>query len=44
MKTLKSSGIDDRVKFLREAAIMGQFKHRNVVGLLGVVVTGNPVR
>ena len=27
----------DRVKFLREAAIMGQFKHNNVVQLHGVV-------
>ena len=27
----------DRVKFLREAAIMGQFKHDNVVQLHGVV-------
>ena len=27
----------DRVKFLREAAIMGQFQHNNVVQLHGVV-------
>ena len=34
----------DRSKFLREAAIMGQFKHRNVVELYGVVADGTPVR
>ena len=28
----------DRVKFLREAAIMGQFVHYNVVQLHGVVI------
>ena len=38
MKTLNSQCSEsDRVKFLREAAIMGQFKHNNVVQLHGVV-------
>ena len=38
MKTLNSQCSEsDRVKFLREAAIMGQFIHNNVVQLHGVV-------
>ena len=38
VKTLNSQCSEsDRVKFLREAAIMGQFKHNNVVQLHGVV-------
>ena len=38
MKTLNSeSSESDRVKFLREAAIMGQFQHNNIVQLHGVV-------
>ena len=44
VKTLKEgSGEEDRVKFLQEAAIMGQFKHPNVVTMYGVVTTGEPV-
>ena len=44
VKTLKEgSGEEDRVKFLQEAAIMGQFKHPNVVTLYGVVSKGEPV-
>ena len=39
VKTLNSQCSEsDRVKFLREAAIMGQFKHKNVVRLHGVVL------
>ena len=38
VKTLNSQCSEsDRVKFLREAAIMGQFVHDNVVQLHGVV-------
>ena len=38
VKTLNSKcSQSDRVKFLREAAIMGQFQHNNVVQLHGVV-------
>ena len=38
IKTLKSSAEEsDRVKFLQEGAIMGQFKHPNVVRLHGIV-------
>ena len=38
VKTLNSQCSEsDRVKFLREAAIMGQFLHNNVVQMHGVV-------
>ena len=44
VKTLKEgSGEEDRVKFLQEAAIMGQFKHPNVVEMYGVVTAEEPV-
>jgi len=33
----------DKVKLLQEAAIMGQFRHPNVVRLLGVVSEGDAV-
>ncbi len=38
-----NSGDEQRVKFLQEAAIMGQFIHPNVVNLMGVVTVGEPV-
>ena len=34
----------EKVKFLREAAIMGQFRHPHVIKLHGVVTMGEPVR
>ena len=44
VKTLKEgSAENDRVKFLQEAAINGQFSHPNVVKLHGVVTVGEPV-
>ena len=44
VKTLnKGSKEQDRIKFLQEAAIMGQFKHSNVVTLYGVVTEGELV-
>ena len=44
MKTLKpDSPEEEKVKFLQEAAIMGQFSHPNVVKLYGVVTVGEPV-
>ena len=33
----------DTVRFLQEAAINGQFRHPNIVQLLGVVTVGKPV-
>ncbi len=37
VKTLNSdASMTDRIKFLQEAAIMGQFRHPNVVALYGV--------
>ena len=44
IKTLNdNTSEDERVKFLQEAAIMGQFHHPNVVKLHGVVTIGHPV-
>ena len=34
---------EDKVKFLQEAAINGQFRHPNVVKLMGVVTGEGPV-
>ena len=34
---------EEEVKFLQEAAINGQFRHPNVVKLIGVVTMGEPV-
>ena len=45
VKMLKDGAREnDKVKFLQEAAINGQFRHPNVVKLLGVVTVGSPVR
>ena len=39
VKTLKeNAAMEERVKFLQEAAVMGQFYHQNVVQLHGVVL------
>ena len=35
---------EQKVRFLQEAAIMGQFSHPNIVKLFGVVTIGDPVR
>lgn len=44
VKTLKKgSDANSTIKFLREAAIMGQFNHPNVVTFYGVVTEGEPV-
>ena len=44
VKTLKpGSNQEEKVKFLQEAAIMGQFHHPNIVKLHGVVTVGEPV-
>ena len=44
VKTLKEgAGEEDKIKFLQEAAIMGQFSHPNVVKLYGIVTKGEPV-
>ena len=42
--TLKEgSDEQDKIKFLQEAAIMGQFSHPNIVKLYGVITEGEPV-
>ena len=44
VKLLKEgSSEEDKVKFLQEAAINGQFWHPNIVRLMGVVTVGEPV-
>lgn len=44
VKSLPISSLEtDKVKLLQEAAIMAQFRHPNVVRLLGVVTSGEPV-
>ena len=45
VKLLKSGSTEEeRVKFLQEAAIMGQFMHPNILKLHGVVTLSEPVR
>ena len=40
VKTMEGGASEeDRVRFLQEAAIMGQFDHPNVIGLLGVITS-----
>ena len=34
---------EEKIRFLQEAAINGQFRHPNVVQLMGVVTVGEPV-
>ena len=41
LKSLASE--ENKIKFLQEAAIVGQFKHPNIVKLHGVVTAGKPV-
>ena len=35
---------EERVKFLQEAAIMGQFRHPNIIRVIGVITASDPVR
>ena len=39
----KGAPREERLKLLQEAAILGQFRHRHIVSLLGVVTLGEPV-
>ena len=39
----KGASEEDKVKFLQEAAINGQFHHTNIVQLFGVVTLEEPV-
>ena len=34
---------EERVKFLQEAVIMGQFKHPNIIRVIGIITTSDPV-
>ena len=45
VKLLKSESTEEeRVMFLQEAAIMGQFNHPNILKIYGVVTLSEPVR
>ena len=45
VKTMEDgSSEEDRVKFLQEAAIMGQFDHPNIIKILGIVIERQHVR
>ena len=39
----KGAPQEERVKLLQEAAILGQFRHRHIVRLVGVVTVSEPV-
>ena len=44
IKTLREEATEqEKIKFLQEAAIMGQFQHPNIVKLLGMVTVEEPV-
>jgi ephrin-B len=44
MKMLRdNANKQDRVKFLQEAAIMGQFNHPHIVKLLGAITAAEPM-
>ena len=44
VKTMKGEcSEEDRIKFLQEAAIMGQFDHPNIVKVMGIMVTETKV-
>ena len=44
MKTLSECATDaEKIRFLQEAVIMGQFVHPNIVQLHGIVTHGGPV-
>jgi serine/threonine protein kinase len=43
VKMLNSPSQGDRVRFLQEGAIMGQFKHTNIVFLHGLVLENEPL-
>ena len=44
VKTMEDdAGEEDRIKFLQEAAIMGQFHHPNIVKIKGIMVNNDEV-
>ena len=45
VKSLADGSTEEkRIQFLQEAAIMGQFKHSNVITLHGVLLESKPVK
>ena len=43
VKVLKDHSVESRRAMLQEAALMGQFDHKNIVRLCGVVTRNEPV-
>ena len=44
VKSLADGSTEEkRIQFLQEAAIMGQFKHHNIITLHGVLLESDPV-
>ena len=44
VKSMESGASEEeRVKFLQEAAIMGQFNHPNIVRIMGILIDQNEV-
>ena len=44
VKTIEdSANEEERVKFLQEAAIMGQFNHPDIIKILGILISENEV-
>ena len=44
VKSMESEASEeDKIKLLQEAAIMGQFKHPNIVKIMGILVTESEV-
>ena len=45
VKTLSEGANEaEKIRFLQEAVVMGQFVHPNIVQLYGIVTRGDPVR
>ena len=44
VKTLSESANEaEKIRFLQEAVVMGQFVHPNIIQLYGIVTRGDPV-
>ena len=43
IKTITTTSVESRVKFLQEAIIMSQFSHPNIIQLFAVTISTNNV-
>ena len=44
VKTMRDGASEeDKIKFLQEAAIMGQFRQPNILGIRGIIMEGDTV-